>query len=458
MNNSVRFNNGREIGNENEEEYKALQRLLERSFDFNITFVVCEDSLIENEIKERLKMCFDVKESCISKNDEDIFLFLEKSAKDMNPNQSLFVISLHSLIASKSLGCKVLGNLNLNRNSLAEFLSFPVVFWISPGDEKRFISYAPDFWSWRGSCFYFRRFCVDRELDFYSSTYYSYSDSLRKIESLQKNIDEMEKDPYQTISLKKRMANLHLEIAVLFRSIEKYNSARNKIRIANIIFSNAGDFKGETDCLFAIGQLHSAELKNSEAIKFFKEALVRYKREGSILGEADCILSIGDIHFCEFRNWEAEKSFKEALTLYKKARFVLGEANSGRRIGNILFRELRYEEAMILFKNTASLYKLAGSIVGEANCIKSAGDILFAESSYKEAQTCFENASSLYKKAGFVLGEANCIKGKGMVLVRNKKLSDGITFFKMAESLYRQINDTTSIANCEKALAAALKG
>ncbi len=489
------------LGNENQEEFNALARLFERSTEFSLSFVFCADVAIELEIKRRLEQRFNIASTTMEKDDDDIFLFLEQTAAGLERGRPIFVNNLHPLINNPEKNLIALGNLNLRRNSLPDFLTSPIIFWLQPGDEARFMSFAPDFWSWRGACFYFYPFYPDREFtpEFHAPDFQSdfYQKTLTKIKELEDKIKKAEKIEPKTITLKKKIAAAHLAKTGLFIDLTKYVEAKNELIIAEEIYKNVGDllgeansvhmhgdilhrefkyneakdaFKnaltlykkesdllGEANCIFSLGDIFFRESKNNEARKAFEKAISLFHKVGDLLGEANCIFSLGDIFFRESKNNEARKAFEKAKPLYRKVGDLLGEANCVRSLGDIFFRESKNTEALDAFEKAIPLFRKVGSLIGEANCIKNLGDLFFIESKNREALEAFKKARLLYRKVGNIAGVANCNRGFGYIAFRYGNVEPGIKEFKKARLLYEKINDKYSIANCAEGLAYNLK-
>lgn len=440
-----------ELGKENQEEYKAFVRLLERSTEFSISFVFCDDIAIEKEVKKRLLPKFNIIEAAIEKDETDILLFLETVANNITNSSPLFINNMHSLINNPKKVVTALGNLNLRRNCLPDVISTPLIFWLLPGDEAPFMSYAPDFWSWRGSCFYFYPYYPDRKFisnvdipDFQSDIY---QNTIASINTLTNDIEKACKTRPQTISMKKKIADLGLQKCELYTNLAKYKEAEDELTIAEGIYNSVNNVLGKANCIYRLGEIDYYKSNNCEAKQLYTKALTFYQKVGDILGEANCVIKQGNIFLIESNYHEAELYYIKALTLYQQIDYELGKANCLFALGTIYSRKTDNRKAKELYTNALSFYQKVSDLLGEANSITGLGDLYLIEQNNCEAERSYNKALVLYQKVGNLLGEANCIISLAKIAFIQGNVELGRNEFKRARTLYEKMDNKHSIAN-----------
>jgi tetratricopeptide (TPR) repeat protein len=210
----------------------------------------------------------------------------------------------------------------------------------------------------------------------------------------------------------------------------------------------AGDWLGEADCIYSLGNIALARSDHERARKAYDDAIPLYKQVGSLQGEANCIQSLGDIALARSDHERARKAYEDAIPLYKQVGSLLGEANCIFSLGDIALRRSDHERARKAYDDAIPLYKQVGNLLGEANCIFSLGDIALERSDHERARKAYDDAIPLYKQVGDLQGEANCIYSLGNIALARSDHERARKAYDDAIPLYKQVGDLQGEANC----------
>ena len=61
------------------------------------------------------------------------------------------------------------------------------------------------------------------------------------------------------------------------------------------MYRQAGDVRGEANCISGLGDIALARSDHDSAQARYEQALPLYRQAGDVLGEANCISGLGDI-------------------------------------------------------------------------------------------------------------------------------------------------------------------
>ncbi|HMK78378.1 MAG TPA: tetratricopeptide repeat protein [Xanthobacteraceae bacterium] len=214
----------------------------------------------------------------------------------------------------------------------------------------------------------------------------------------------------------------------------------------------AGDTRGEANCIRDLGDIARDRSDHEAARKAYEQALPLYRQLGQVRGEAECISGLGDIALARSDHEPARKAYEQALPLYRRAVNIRGEANCIQSLGEIALRRSDHDVARTAFEQALPLYRQIGDIVGEANCIHRLGLIAREGSDQEAARNAYEQALALHRQVGDLLGEANCIHSLGAIAFDRSDHEAARKAFEQALPLYRQIGDILGEANCIEGL------
>jgi hypothetical protein len=85
-----------------------------------------------------------------------------------------------------------------------------------------------------------------------------------------------------------------------------------------LLFRQASDVLGETNCIARLGDIALAHSENDTARSAYHRVLSLYRQVGDALGEANCIRSLGDIARDQGDPTAARRHHQESLVLLQR--------------------------------------------------------------------------------------------------------------------------------------------
>jgi len=241
-------------------------------------------------------------------------------------------------------------------------------------------------------------------------------------------------------------------LASLASDRSDYDGARAQFERALPLYQQAGEVRGEANCICSLGYVALACSDYDGAQAQLERALPLYQQVGDVLGEANCIRGLGYLAQTRSDYGGAQAQYERALPLYQRVGDVVGETNCINGLGDIALARSDYDGARAQYERALPLYQRVGDVLGEANCIKGLGDIALARSDHDGARAQFERALPLYQRVGSVVGEANCIKGLGDIALARSDHDGARAQFERALSLYERVGSVLGEANCNQSL------
>ncbi|MEH2230363.1 MAG: tetratricopeptide repeat protein, partial [Nostoc sp.] len=483
---------------ENQRNYQKLIVALEASQGIlNLLIAVCDDrnlreKLIQQYETELRQQDFFTYRIRVRNQDPSLryavaqLIEAEPDLQQGNP-AVITVLGIDELLsvkldAPKSEEDRFFGYLQWTREALRQF-HFPIVLWLTEPILVRLVEKAPDFWSWRGGVFWFKRESVSLEL---ASTNVSRHISktipeepgglpLEEILRLIEQIEAQEKEAPLLATLYESLAEAYeqryrsqqeRQLAIkayekaialqtklglkadLASSLEKlgnlYFEFKNEVKKANdcyqqalLIYQEIGDRQGEANILQAIGDVLQFLDRRDQALERYETALSFYRDIGARLGEANTLKAIGDVLQFLKRSDEALERYETALSFYRDIGDRLGEANTLQAIGDVLQFLKRSDEALERYETALSFYRDIGDRLGEAYTLKAIGDVLQFLDRRDQALERYETALSFFRDIGARLGEANTLKAIGDVLQFLDRRDQALERYETALSFFR---------------------
>jgi tetratricopeptide (TPR) repeat protein len=311
-----------------------------------------------------------------------------------------------------SLNDNFLASLNVQRDSISQQITCPILFWVSSFALNLFAREAPDFYDFRQTVFNFSPpqthdpARVPERLPQTSMPIDTASeDSTNRTNRLLSQLEKYQKDE-KTLGLREQLAYAELleEISRLYQDQRHRTEAIPYLNKALAICTALGDRSRQAAVLGALGYVYHYSDDPTKAAENFNSAIPIHREIGDRLGEAYALRSLGDVKSAQSDYTEAERFYQQALPIHREI----------------------------------------GDRLGEANALKSLGDVKRAQSDYAEAEHLYQQALPVHREIGDRLGEANALKSLGNVKRRQKKYSEGEELLLRAMGIFSAIDDSYS--------------
>jgi tetratricopeptide (TPR) repeat protein len=369
---------------ENQRNYQKLIVALEASQGIlNLLIAVCDDrnlreKLIQQYETELRQQDFFTYRIRVRNQDPSLryavaqLIEAEPDLQQGNP-AVITVLGIDELLsvkldAPKSEEDRFFGYLQWTREALRQFY-FPIVLWLTEPILVRLVEKAPDFWSWRGGVFWFKRESVSQEL--------ASADVSRHIS---KTIPE---EP----------GGLPLE--EILRLIEQIEAQEKEAPLLATLYDSLAK---------AYEQRYRSQQERQLAIKAYEKAIALQTKLGLKADLASSLEKLGNLYF-EFQDEvkKAHDCYQQALLIYQEIGDRQGEANTLKAIGDVLRFLKRSDEALERYQTALSFYRDTGSRLGEANILQEFGKL---QENPQQALEYLQQAQNLYIQIGDIYSQS----------------------------------------------------
>ena len=172
----------------------------------------------------------------------------------------------------------------------------------------------------------------------------------------------------------------------------QYNRARQLLEEALGLFQQAGDPKGEAECLRELGhtaaneyELEKVEGKLEQAEGYFRRALTMQEQFDDPIGEAYCLHGLARVALLQDKHEEARRLFRKTLQMFREQKDQLGQAYSLRHLGELEEDDSQLRKACELFKKVGELRNLAHGLRSRSDLARKRGEFEEAESLCRQA-------------------------------------------------------------------------
>ncbi|MEH1957405.1 tetratricopeptide repeat protein [Nostoc sp.] len=229
------------------------------------------------------------------------------------------------LDAPKSEEDRFFGYLQWTREALRQF-RFPIVLWLTEPMLARLVEKAPDFWSWRGGVFWFKRESAPLELA----------------------RDNVSQHISKTVS--EEPGGLPLE--EILRLIEQIEAQEKEAPLLATLYESLAE---------AYEQRYHSQQERQLAIKAYEKAIALQTKLGLKADLASSLEKLGNLYF-EFQDEvkKANDCYQQALLIYQNIGDRQGEANRLRAISNVL-QFLKRSEQKFKIKTLQQRFDLLSS-------------------------------------------------------------------------------------------------
>ena len=272
------------------------------------------------------------------------------------------------LDAPKSEEDRFFGYLQWTREALRQF-HFPIVLWLTEPILVRLVEKAPDFWSWRGGVFWFKRESVLQELASANS------------------------QQYISKTIPKEPGGLPLE--EILRLIEQIEAQEKEAPLLATLYESLAE---------AYEQRYHSQQERQLAIKAYEKAIALQTKLGLKADLASSLEKLGNLYF-EFKNEVklANDCYQQALKIYQEIGDRQGKADILIAIGNVLQFLDRRDEALQRYETALSFYRDIGDRLGEANILQEFGKL---QENPQQALEYLQQAQNLYIQIGNIYSQS----------------------------------------------------
>jgi tetratricopeptide (TPR) repeat protein len=403
---------------ENQRNYQKLVVALEASQGIlNLLIAVCDDrnlraNLIqqyETELKEQEFLTYRVR---VRWQDPSLRYALAQMVQaeallQQGKPAVITVLGVDELLSvrldtPKSEQDRFFGYLQWTREALREF-RFPIVVWLTEPILVRLAERAPDFWSWRGGVFWFKR------------------------ESNQ--VEVANTSVLNTISrtVSKEPGGLPLE--EILRLIEQIEAEEQESPLLSTLYDSLAK---------AYQQRYQSSQNRQLAIQAYEKAIALQTKLGLKADLAESLENLGNLYF-ELKN-EVKPAFacyEKALLIYRQIGSSLGEANSLQAIGDVLQFLKRNDEALARYSEALNFYRQIGSSLGEANVLQELGKL---ENNPALGLEYLQQAQNLYTAIGDIYSQSRNLLFIADIQLKMGQKDSAIQTLQRADQLAASIN------------------
>ena len=334
---------------ENQRNYQKLIVALEASHGIlNLLIAVCDDHNLrekliqqyETELRQQDFFTYRIK---VRNQDPSLryavaqLIEAEPDLQQGNP-AVITVLGIDELLsvkldATKSEEDRFFGYLQWTREALRQF-RFPIVLWLTEPILVRLVEKAPDFWSWRGGVFWFKRESVSQELA-----------SANVSRDISKTVSE---EP------------IGLPLEEILQLIEQIEAQTKEAPLLATLYESLAE---------AYEQRYHSQQERQLAIKAYEKAIALQTKLGVKADLARSLKKLGNLYF-EFQDEVklAHDCYQQALLIYQEISDRLGETNTLQDIGNVLqFLDQRDESSDPYVMLDEETYNVIESIAKKLN-------------------------------------------------------------------------------------------
>ena len=392
-------------------------------------------------LEEQLKKSFHLKK-----------VFWQSGIKDLteifplsNPLETVYLV-MELEKNFKENGDRTLTLLNLTREFYSRHKK--IVIYCLPTDivYKEIQWKAADFWSFRTASFDFfleedYRAMIEEKVKKDLKGYVRETEKTAYLESLLKEERRKEKPD------KSKLGNILSKIGFSYINQDKYKEALKYFEESLVLFRKLKYKKGELFALDSIGQIYSYLGQQERALKYLEEALLLSREIEDKQEEADELGHIGEIYNKLSQYVEAFEYYEKALTLNREIGDKYGEANQLIKIGAIIKNFGQPQKALKFYENALSYFREVGDKEWEAPTLGNIGQVYRDLDHPEKALKYYEEALALARGLGDRSEEANQLGNIGL-FYRDSQPDKALKYYDEALILARELGFKSREAEC----------
>lgn len=217
----------------------------------------------------------------------------------------------------------------------------------------------------------------------------------------------------QEISDIPAMANLHLQLGMLWQFLSKFDIACNHLHASATSFANLNDVSNHAKVLNRLGYIARLQRQYQEAKAYVEQALRLLTSED--LGRQFCYFVLGTIALDEGAWERAVQNFRHSLTLCEK---MHDQRLIALRLGNLglaLYEQGNYTDAIDCCEQSIALFEVVQDPVQQAIIRMNLGNIYLLKQELKKALELYVIAEVVLKVAQDEFHLALVIMNQGIV-------------------------------------------
>lgn len=231
------------------------------------------------------------------------------------------------------------------------------------------------------------------------------------------------------------------------------DEALNYYQQALVVYRKTGDRWGEVKVLGNLGVIYQARGQLDEALKNYRQTLKIDREIGNKPGEANDLINLGNIYYSKNQLDEALKHYQPAIGICRKMGKELKESQLLSSLGVIYQAKGQLDEALKYQKEALTIDRKIKNQLGEANTLGNMGVVFQDKGQLDEALNYHQQALILNQVTRNKLGEANDLTNIGNVFRAKGKLNMAREYYKTARSYFERIGAKSSVDMVDRYLA-----
>ena len=233
-------------------------------------------------------------------------------------------------------------------------------------------------------------------------------------------------------------AELATVLAVHFRDFGFWSNVEYLYGQALTVYRHLGDRRGETDALWALGEVERLVGEYAQAREYHTRALTLARHLGDRRAEADALWGLGEVERIVGEYAQAREYHIQALTLARHLGDRRAEADALWGLGQIERLVGEYAQAREYHTQVLTLARHFGYRRAEADALWGLGQVERLVGECGQAREYYTQALTLARDLGYRRGEAEALRGLGQVERLVGQCGQAREYYTQALTLARQ--------------------
>ncbi|MBC8466431.1 MAG: tetratricopeptide repeat protein [Deltaproteobacteria bacterium] len=228
----------------------------------------------------------------------------------------------------------------------------------------------------------------------------------------------------------------------------RYHDALEIWKKALNLAQEQGREKLEGNFFIMIGLTYCDLNQHKKALRYYKQALVKFKKTKDMEGVGNTLVNIGSVYDKLDQYERSLGYYKQALTIYDRIGDLNGKRNVLIDIGIMYGNLSLYERALNYFRQALAISKEAEDAVNEANTLGNIGAVYANIGLYKKALDYYEDALTIYRRIENIKLEGTSLGNIGLVYSNLSDYEKALDYHHQALAIARKIGDCWAEAGC----------